>query len=205
MLNQSFMDHNRLLNEILDEWSRIPPPQPQKIEWPMWPLTYRPGNGIWHIVPSWVISMLHEISKVPQSGHGNVGRKDRQMEWSQYTPTTSLYDCFVLCILLFLLFAYHWFICSVEVLYCFQIWHNCGQILHPWMECMFMIELGNMCVLLPNNNNINSCFPTCFILPQWTTGIWLFGKYIWKGIYHIKTTSNIKSGSQETTIFVGIS
>ena len=63
--------------EIVDQWfTKIPcsPSQPQKFKWPVWPrpLTYWPGIGTWHIVPSWVVFVphLHMIHKI-----GNITAK----------------------------------------------------------------------------------------------------------------------------------
>ena len=65
-------------NRPLPERTRyctIPPPQPKQIEWPMWPwpMTYWPGNGMRHIVPSWVVpdmNIFHEIiTNKAMSGH----------------------------------------------------------------------------------------------------------------------------------------
>ena len=62
--------------EIVDWWStRIL--QLQKFERPMWPwpLTYWPGTGMRHIIPSWIVFVPHkniipEIGNEPQCGHG---------------------------------------------------------------------------------------------------------------------------------------
>ena len=166
------MDNSRLLNEleIVDEWSRIPHFHHKKINDPcdldLWLIdlemvcgTLSP-HGLYSCYMKW--ARCHRVDTEMWDG-----RTDR---WSEANIPPQLHcvrnkiNCFVLCIWLFLLYAYHDFICSVEVLYCFQIWQNCGQILHPWMECMFMVEIGNMWVLLPNNNNINSMFSNLLYL-----------------------------------------
>ena len=49
-------------------------------------LTYWPENGMWHMVPSWVVSvphmnMIYEIGNEPQSGHSMWdGQTDRRMD-----------------------------------------------------------------------------------------------------------------------------